>query len=65
MGYFATAPSPYTFGETGNFDTGFFSWNEIPGVNAPIDPPIYKAGVGYYGLPILERYQEVLVATVY
>lgn len=60
VGYTGTAPAPQN-----NYQTGKFAWTEDP--NAPgakKDPWVYELGVGFYGLPVLELPQRIIVATV-
>lgn len=59
MGYTATAPAPQN-----NWNTGKFAWTVTPQDSGRMDPWVYELGVGFYGMPILERPDRVLVATV-
>lgn len=60
VGYTATAPA-----EQNNFATGKFSWMRDPNIDPSArDPWIYEVGVGFYGMPIIETPDRILVATI-
>jgi hypothetical protein len=60
VGYFATGPAVQN-----DYQTGFFTWTRDPHDDPSArDPWRYELGVGYYGLPIIEHPEQVIVATV-
>ncbi len=59
LGATFTAPAPQ-----GGWNTGKFSWTVDPEQSGRIDPWFYELGVGYYGIPALQRAEEVLVVQV-
>jgi hypothetical protein len=60
VGYTASAPAPQN-----NYKTGKFAWTVDPSApGARKDPWVHELGVGFYGLPVLELPQRVMVATV-
>lgn len=60
VGYTATAPSPYN-----GMKTGTFGWTRDPRTDQSAqDPWTSEAGAGYYGFPIVQRPNRVLVATI-
>lgn len=59
IGYFADAPVP-----PNNWQSGMFAWTVTPEDSGRIDPWIHEMGVMRHGIPIMERPQDVLVATV-
>lgn len=59
MGYTATVPA-----EQNNWAYGKFAWTSTPDESGRKDPWVYELGAGFYGLPVIERPDQVLVATV-
>jgi hypothetical protein len=60
VGYTASAPA-----EQNNFQSGKFAWTVDPNQpGAKKDPWLYELGAGYYGLPIVELPQWIVVATI-
>lgn len=60
VGFTATAPSPYN-----NWNTGKFTWTRDPQNDASAqDPWTSEIGAGFYGFPVIEYPNRVLVGTI-
>lgn len=47
-----------------NYATGKFTWIDEPGVNVKQDPWVTELGEGWYGVPVIQRPQTIIRATV-
>jgi hypothetical protein len=60
VGYLATTPALLN-----NFQPGFFSWTVDPTAPGAVkDPPVYELGAGWYGFPVIEYPNKIMVVTV-
>lgn len=60
VGFTATAPSPYN-----NWNTGKFTWSRDPqNDQSAQDPWTSEVGAGFYGFPVIEYPNRVMVGTI-
>lgn len=59
VGFTGTSPA-----EQNNMQPGKFAWVEDPAVSGRKDPWVYQLGCGWYGYPVVQQPQRIMVATV-